>query len=112
MAAPFKKTSARHLQPRVDVKVTPDTLYWKNLDVCIFIILYLLVYVPILITYRINTDLLLTCLKLAWISFIYKVCIFYDKTFSIYTCTLYQNVYRIAVLCVFFYRFVWITVNS
>ncbi|XP_052700286.1 U3 small nucleolar RNA-associated protein 15 homolog [Crassostrea angulata] len=33
MAAPFKKTSARHLQPRVDVKVTPDTLYWKNLDV-------------------------------------------------------------------------------
>lgn len=42
MAAPFKKTSARHLQPRVDVKVTPDTLYWKNLDVCIFIILLLL----------------------------------------------------------------------
>lgn len=36
MAAPFKKTSARHLQPRVDVKVTPDTLYWKNLDVSVF----------------------------------------------------------------------------
>ncbi|XP_048735009.1 U3 small nucleolar RNA-associated protein 15 homolog [Ostrea edulis] len=33
MAAPFKKTSARHLQPRVDVKTTPDTIYWKNLDV-------------------------------------------------------------------------------
>ena len=33
MAAPFKKTSAKHLQPRVDVKATPDSIYWKNLDV-------------------------------------------------------------------------------
>lgn len=52
MAAPFKKTSARHLQPRVDVKVTPDTLYWKNLDVSVFlIIMYLLRYLPILISF-------------------------------------------------------------
>lgn len=81
MAAPFKKTSARHLQPRVDVKVTPDTLYWKNLDVSVFlIIMYLLRYIPILISFRINTDLLATCMKLAWISFIYNVNIFYDKT--------------------------------
>lgn len=66
MAAPFKKTSARHLQPRVDVKVTPDTLYWKNLDVSFFlIIMYLLRYLPILISFRINTDLLATCMKLA-----------------------------------------------
>lgn len=66
MAAPFKKTSARHLQPRVDVKVTPDTLYWKNLDVSVFlIIMYFLRYLPILISFRINTDLLATCMKLA-----------------------------------------------
>lgn len=46
MAAPFKKTSARHLQPRVDVKVTPDTLYWKNLDVSVFFNNYVFVTLP------------------------------------------------------------------
>lgn len=42
--------------------------------------MYLLRYLPILISFRINTDLMATCMKLAWISFIYNVNIFYDKT--------------------------------